>query len=70
MSGRPAIVSFVFDPPVIALTRRTVAGTGERGNRYVAGRGPLRGEFSIPEMRGTRIPVIVKRRSTEAKVEA
>jgi hypothetical protein len=35
----------------------------EPGVRY-------RGEFSIPELRGTRIPVIVKRRSPEAKVEA
>jgi hypothetical protein len=70
--GRPAIVSFVFDPPVIALrpgeqllvrVSAVIDPSLEPGVRY-------RGEFSIPELRGTRIPVIVKRRSTEAKVEA
>jgi hypothetical protein len=71
-SGRPAKVAFVFDPPVIALrageqllvrVSAVIDPSLEPGVRY-------RGEFSIPELRGTRIPVIVKRRSTEAKVEA
>jgi len=71
-SGRPANVAFVFDPPVIALrpgeqllvrVSAVIDPSLEPGVRY-------RGEFSIPELRGTRIPVIVKRRSTESKVEA
>jgi hypothetical protein len=71
-SGRQAKVAFVFDPPVIALrpgeqllvrASAVIDPSLEPGVRY-------RGEFSIPELRGTRIPVIVKRRSTDAKVEA
>jgi hypothetical protein len=71
-SGRQAKVAFVFDPPVIALrpgeqllvrASAVIDSSLEPGVRY-------RGEFSIPELRGTRIPVIIKRRSTEAKVEA
>ena len=71
-NGRAAKVAFVFDPPVIALrpgeqllvrASAVIDSSLEPGVRY-------RGEFSIPELRGTRIPVIVKRRPAEAKVEA
>ena len=71
-SGRPANVAFVFDPPVVALrpgeqllvrVSAVIDPSLEPGVRY-------RGEFSIPDLRGTRIPVIVKRRSIDAKVEA
>jgi hypothetical protein len=71
-NGHVGKVVFVFDPPVIALrpgeqllvrASAVIDSSLEPGVRY-------RGEFSIPELRGTRIPVIVKRRSTEAKVEA
>ena len=71
-SGRPANVAFIFDPPVITLrpgeqllvrVSAVIDPSLEPGVRY-------RGEFSIPDLRGTRIPVIVRRRSAEAKVEA
>jgi hypothetical protein len=68
-SGRQGKAAFVFDPPSISLrpgeqllvrVTAVIDPSLEPDARY-------RGELSIPELGGTRIPVIIRRRPGAAK---
>jgi hypothetical protein len=63
--GREGKVTFAFDPSVIRLKQgeQVLVRVNALINRSLARGVSYRGELSIPELGGTRIPVIVRRRA-------